>query len=610
MARWLSEPFGANGGSAGSGIKNQLGRPQMPHYTVLVREAVQNSWDARVTESIRVSFEIKQLGKFASAWRETLVHGVFHEEQRALSAIDEESLILVVSDRGTSGLGGPLRADEPIPEGVSADFVQFMRNIGEPRDTALGGGTYGYGKSIFYRSSHASTILVNTRVSYQGHLQQRLMGASITDPYEGEGKRRFTGRHWWGEVRDDVVMPLLDGAAKSVCENLGLSTFDGKETGTDIVVLLPDLSLDDLNGDVQKLANSLRGAIYWHLWPKMVRRRGQMPIKFELRVHGHRLEFPELSGLPILADFADALNNLDSKRSSEFSLRKMDRKIGSYIETIPIGYLETRIHLNRLGENGGSIKSIMAHSPFQPPVRHIARMRSPELVVDYFQGDQLTFPEIGYVGVFKVCDDFDEVFASSEPPTHDNWASSMLSGNSRGIVRESVAFLNRKTSELVKSQSGAQAKVVRGLARLSSSLGAFVEVTTGPKLTTDRSAKQRNGKGRKTKKDWSVITAPGVVVIDGAPVTALEIEVSPGKNSVIELECHAEVMLGNGRAEHPRNAPLGAEMPKEAAWRRLEGMEVKTGNRVRFSDGEAGIWRVAVPCLERASIRLRVREVK
>ena len=60
--------------------------------------------------------------------------------------------MLFVTDRGTEGLGGPTRADE-VHEGESHDYVSFVLNVGEPRDTKLGGGTYGFGKAVFFLAS-------------------------------------------------------------------------------------------------------------------------------------------------------------------------------------------------------------------------------------------------------------------------------------------------------------------------------------------------------------------------------------------------------------------------------------------------------------------------
>ena len=51
-----SERVSATGNLASEGVLNQLGRPRLDPLTVLVREAVQNSWDARSTDSTQLLF--------------------------------------------------------------------------------------------------------------------------------------------------------------------------------------------------------------------------------------------------------------------------------------------------------------------------------------------------------------------------------------------------------------------------------------------------------------------------------------------------------------------------------------------------------------------------
>ena len=119
-------------------------------------------------------------------------------------------MVLEIADFGTSGLGGPVHADV-VEEGEATDFVDFMRNIGSPRDTHLGGGTYGYGKTSLYRMSACSTILVHSRSRHGGRLVERFMGCQLGEPYavrQGSDKGRYTGRHWWGRRCDDIVDPL------------------------------------------------------------------------------------------------------------------------------------------------------------------------------------------------------------------------------------------------------------------------------------------------------------------------------------------------------------------------------------------------------------------
>lgn len=141
--RWFSQPYPPDGASAAEGIRNQLGRPELDLLTILVRESAQNSWDARVmSSSDPVEYRIDMWTvspAHASTWRELLGDGapIGVDTFPLRDTLRNGSIrLLSVSDRGTRGLGGPTRADNAV--GPDRDFVSFIRNIGEPRDTALG----------------------------------------------------------------------------------------------------------------------------------------------------------------------------------------------------------------------------------------------------------------------------------------------------------------------------------------------------------------------------------------------------------------------------------------------------------------------------------------
>src|SRR5690606_26852557 len=97
----------------------------------------------------------------AAAWRDLLTCNAPSREHLPLrpSLNGPVIRVMTVSDRGTTGLGGPTRADSAVTR--NHDFVSFVRNVGEPRDNELGGGTYGFGKGVFYLVSQAGTILVH-----------------------------------------------------------------------------------------------------------------------------------------------------------------------------------------------------------------------------------------------------------------------------------------------------------------------------------------------------------------------------------------------------------------------------------------------------------------
>jgi hypothetical protein len=53
-----SEPVSPTGSISSVGILNQLGRPKLDALAVLIRETVQNSWDARISDERALSFRV------------------------------------------------------------------------------------------------------------------------------------------------------------------------------------------------------------------------------------------------------------------------------------------------------------------------------------------------------------------------------------------------------------------------------------------------------------------------------------------------------------------------------------------------------------------------
>ncbi|MEZ0065987.1 hypothetical protein ABIA32_001996 [Streptacidiphilus sp. MAP12-20] len=418
-ARWFSQPYPPEGASAAEGIRNQLGRPELDLLTILVRESAQNSWDARLLSSpdpVDYRIDMWTVGPaHAGAWRELLADTApvgadrfpLRETLRRGPA-----RVLAVSDCGTRGLGGPTRADDAV--GSERDFVSFIRNIGEPRDTALGGGTYGFGKGIFYLLSRSGTILVHSRCrTAGGGFETRLIGCSLWKSYvaaEPSGDRRYTGRHWWGDISGGVVEPLIGPAAEATAQRLGLRPFGAAETGTTIVVVDPNL--DEL--EPAAAAAYLAETIAWHLWPKMISSGGKPPaMRFTVTCDGVEHQVPDPQEIRPLNMFVAAYEMM----------------LGPGGMTVEC--MRPRRYLGRLG----LVKRIMP--PLEPSrasrmldiediVHHVCLMRPAELVVTYRPGPKPPSANQGYAGVFRADEAMDEVYAKAEPPTHDAWNAQSL----------------------------------------------------------------------------------------------------------------------------------------------------------------------------------------
>ena len=163
------------------------------------------------------------------------------------------------------GLGGATRADLADEKD---DYVAFVLNVGEPRDKDLGGGTFGFGKAVFFTTSSVGTVVVYTSHRLpSGEIESRLIGVALGHSYS-DGGRNFTGRHWWGLGTEGGVEPLLNEEADRVAVSLGLPLFDAGDTGTTVAILQPQLD----GRTPQEAMHWIASAIGWHLWPKMLSR--------------------------------------------------------------------------------------------------------------------------------------------------------------------------------------------------------------------------------------------------------------------------------------------------------------------------------------------------
>lgn len=442
LPSWFSQPYPPEGASAAEGIRNQLGRPELDLLTILVRESAQNSWDARLSSSsVPVDFRIdmRTVGPAHSgAWRELLLDGAPDSaENFPLRHTLRRGPIrfLAVSDRGTRGLGGPTRADDAT--GTDRDFVSFIRNIGEPRDVALGGGTYGFGKGIFYLLSKSGTVLVHSRCrTALGGLETRLIGCTLWKSYkatEPQGDRRYTGRHWWGDTSGEVVEPLVGQQAETTAQRLGLRPFGPNETGTAVVVIDPNL--DDLAP--YEAADYLAETITWHLWPKMISVGNKPPaMRFSVACDGIEHPVPDPQETRPLNMFVSAYEAMTGSAGIDLECRRPRR------------------HLGRLG----LVKRIMP--PLEPTrasrmldieslVHHVCLMRPAELVVTYRPGPKPPSENQGYAGVFRADVSMDEIYAMAEPPTHDAWNPQSLEKPESTYVQTTFSRINEALDSLL-----------------------------------------------------------------------------------------------------------------------------------------------------------------
>lgn len=478
-----SERVSPTGNIAPSGILNQLGRPKLDMTAVLVREAVQNSWDARRAENAPVLFQIHGW-VLSAAQRQVLIEQVFAdclpEDTLPLAALlssQQDIDVLTVSDRGTTGLGGPVRADVVTKPDDSRDFVDFLRDVGQPQQKQFAGGTYGYGKSIFYRASGVQTICVYTRCMMPSGPESRLMAAALGDAFIQDGVR-YTGRHWWGQDHAGVVEPILNAEADAVASALGLPLFSGDELGTTIVILQPQLAQSSAQEEpqtVEQIYRQMAEYLLLYCWPKMLSSGDtEPPMRFAVSWQGTSIDIPDPARWPPLAGFVQAMRRLKAPQLQNSSLQNDVISIATQRPAKKLGELALQQVL--LTPENTLEESAFGSSLFSDLFHHTALMRQPELIVTYIAGPTPTNQYIGYAGVFLADADVDAVFAASEPPTHDAWVREALDDRAhRTFVKRALEQIKDAMITFARpQQTTAPATALTPLGAFASMLGDSV----------------------------------------------------------------------------------------------------------------------------------------
>lgn len=599
---WLSQTFPPDGASAAEGIRNQLGRPELDLLTILVREAAQNSWDARVRDhqapvEFRVDFGSVSAAHL-SGWRELLLQNAPLEHQLPLRGALRRSDIrtLTVSDRGTTGLGGPTRAD--VAQGENHDFVSFVRNIGEPRDTELGGGTYGFGKGIFYLVSKAGAVLLHTRCATGDGLETRLIGCALWKSYVGQEateEKRYTGRHWWGDPSSGIVEPLIGEVADQAAQRLGLRPFRADETGTTVVIIDP--MLDDL--DPGQAAEYVADTITWQLWPKMLVTQGRRePMRFSVYCDGVEVPIPDPETTRPLDLFVAAYRELTAGESRTLQCRSPKKVLGQ------LG-LAKRVGL--------AVEASMASltAGVEGLVHHVCLMRPAELVVTYYKGPKPPSELLSYAGVFRADTGMDEVYARAEPPTHDSWNPHSLQLPESTFVRTTFRRIGEALDGLL--ELGGSARGGSTTISLGAASGRFASLVTGSDGLggasdfTSRPGAAGGGQppggqggggagGSEGGKDRSArrnrIEYVGDPYLDdrgGRTVVVQDFRLPD--DSEYEVQVDAAVLAGPGTRE--TEVPLGAAVPEILGWEHPDGRAIE-GPVLRAVGGDGSTWRVMV----------------
>lgn len=613
----FSETYPPTGGMSGNAIRRNLGRTHLDNLSVLVREAVQNSWDARLEAEGTIRFDA-HLGSLLHGQIQALRTEVFTKlpEGHPLAAALKSPLPmrrLVLQDRGTFGLNGPV-FHEPRRDGTPRRFMRFMRDIGRSGSEASGGGTYGFGKSCLFTSSEVSTILVHTRYresAGEGPTGERFMAASLCNPPEDESQ---TGRHWWGlpvEVGGmTAVAPAEGRRAARLARILGFPPFEEDETGTSIMILKPRVwESDGLSLTADQIAETMTS---W-FWPRMLARgRGNPDPYIHFNVwgdNGSRVAVPDPCRVPHLLPFVEAFkawrskDDSDRKPSPGYRLlacqtQRPQARVGWVALGVQPQPVSTGLSLSAIENH--PLADILGDGEGPSKIQHVALMRSTWQVIKYQDCERASpDPQKCYGGVFVVDPDregVEEAFAQSEPPSHDDW----IEGSLTQKVQKTYVKAHRRAIEMAvgdlfdhEFSDGRKVRTdAEPLGALSRELG-FLLSATRPRAVVHGKGRTSNPVESRSPFTLTSVGAGKLKQEGGERVLVLPFQL-PGKVPAggLMARAQASVMLdGGGRETEP---PLGSRHPVVLRWEGPDGGVIASGEKCEFRPGQERQVRVII----------------
>lgn len=495
----VSEKYASTGNISAQGIQKLLGAPSLDQLQTVIRESVQNSWDASV-EGMQTVY-VTSIRELSTRQKNILQKLVLteqldskHKDSIANTFSSRKISVIEIADFGTKGLGGPTDASEVTEESDITDFVDFVLNVGSPRDTTHGGGTYGYGKSSLYSLSRCKTIVIDSLTVWEGKETRRLLAARVGSSFSvasGKNIGKYTGRHWWGSpaTSPGKVEPLTGKEAVAISKELGLPSRKPGQLGTTIMILDP-LPLSD--GDPEEILNAIQRSLLWNFWPKMVQYKGAPPaIEFRTFLEGKDRDIPSPESCPPLDLFTEAITELKDGKFHAILCKRPSAELGK---------------LNIVKQQRGS--RISGFGPedddmFPEYCSHVALMRPVELVVKYLEGVQFPSDSLEWGGVF-ICSDDDSVeqaFASSEPPAHDDWIpNNMPAGQDKTFVRTALRRIKENMESTMSSRVSNQHSAGTYLAPVSEHMGTLLSGAFGDGLgSSSKTRKKGRSGGRRSR---------------------------------------------------------------------------------------------------------------
>jgi len=241
--------------ATGSQILRAIQNNDLPKLDLLTREVIQNSLDARngidKKVGVRVNTGCFDIDNFAK------ILGSIGESIERTYPKEKYNTFISFSDIYTTGLTGPLLMSN-VNQNDYGKYLNLIFNIGRAQSDIHAGGSWGYGKTVFYRMG-IGLVIFYTRIFEDNQYKSRLVISFIQNDKETiipsieENSNLKTGIMWFGKKYNNEILPIEDeNEIKQILSFFNLKAYENTDTGTTIIMPYIDkenLLLDTYNDD-------------------------------------------------------------------------------------------------------------------------------------------------------------------------------------------------------------------------------------------------------------------------------------------------------------------------------------------------------------------------
>lgn len=227
-------------GEFGHSLLRLLQNESLPLIDLFIREAIQNSLDATLPEAKETLIDIgvKTFNNHELALQLEGITDVLKKRYE-----DSTPKAIYISDRNTTGLTGAIRDDDNqnIHE---SKIYKLIYGISMNQNQSGAGGSWGLGKTSFFRLGNG-IVIYYTRVKVsEGHYEERMAASLIEDSNKKDAilKENSRGIAWWGtkERNGDNyadTYPITDPEEiNRILKIFNIKPYVQHETGTTVII--------------------------------------------------------------------------------------------------------------------------------------------------------------------------------------------------------------------------------------------------------------------------------------------------------------------------------------------------------------------------------------